>query len=188
MRKFLFITISAVLISCTNEVKEELNAVNNEATFQQNVENFMEFTKRFGNEDIEGVMDMFADSALWSPPEYNSYEWMPKDSLMGAMSNYMNNFDELTFTPGINLTGGNVVDGFWGGSRYRSDGAENTSSLSSASPNNIRVYGTWSSVHSETGKQTYSKWYAIINFNERGKIIRFNDWFNVDGLEVQINQ
>ena len=84
--------------------------------------------------------------------------------------------------------GGNVVDGFWGGSRYRSDGAENTSSLSSASPNNIRVYGTWSSVHTESGKQTYSKWYAIVNFNENGKIVRFNDWFNVDGLEVQINQ
>ena len=23
---------------------------------------------RFGEEDIDGVMDMFADSALWSPP------------------------------------------------------------------------------------------------------------------------
>ena len=148
----------------------------------------MEFTERFGEEDIDGVMDMFADSALWSPPEYNSYEWISKDNLRSALSDYMSNFDNLSFTPGINLPGGNVVDGFWGGSRYRSDGAENSSSLSSASPNNIRAYGTWSSVHTETGKKTFSKWYAIINFNENGKIVRFNDWFNVDGLQVQVSQ
>ena len=59
MKKFLLINIIAVFFSCTNEVKEELNAVNNEATFQKNVENFMEFTQLFGKEDIEGVMDMF---------------------------------------------------------------------------------------------------------------------------------
>ena len=28
----------------------------------------MEFTERFGEEDIDGVMDMFADSALWVLP------------------------------------------------------------------------------------------------------------------------
>ena len=74
----------------------------------------MEFTERFGEEDIDGVMDMFADSALWSPPEYNSYEWISKDNLRSALSDYMSNFDNLSFTPGINLPGGNVVDGFWG--------------------------------------------------------------------------
>jgi len=188
MKKILIISSALLIFSCTNEVKEELNAVNNEAIFQKNVENFMEFTMRFGEEDIDGVMEMFADSALWSPPEYNSYEWMSKDNLRSALSEYMSNFDNLSFTPGINLPGGNVVDGFWGGSRYRSDGAENSSSLSSASPNNIRAYGTWSSVHTETGKETFSKWYAIINFNEDGKIVRFNDWFNVDGLQTQVNQ
>ena len=103
MKKFLLVNMIAVFFSCTNEVKEELNAVNNEATFQKNVENFMEFTQRFGKEDIEGVMDMFADSALWSPPEYNSYEWVSKDNLRDALSNYINNFDDLSFTPGINL-------------------------------------------------------------------------------------
>ena len=58
--------------------------------------------------------------------------------------------------------------------------------IPSINPNNIRVYGTWNSKHTETGKETFSKWYAIINFNSAGKIVRFNDWFNVDGLEKQI--
>ena len=188
MKKLLLITLSAFLFSCTPEVQEELNAVNNEAAFNKNVRTFMDFTVAFGEEDIDRVVAFFADSALWSPPEYNSYEWLSRDELKGALSNYMKSFDGLKFTPGINLPEGNVVDGFWGGSRYRSDGLENTSSLSSASPNNIRVYGTWSSVHTESGKETFSKWYAIVNFNDNGKIVRFNDWFNVDGLQVQINQ
>jgi len=188
MKNLLQIMLLTILFSCTPEAKEELNAVNNEASFQKNVKNFMNFTREFRNENIDGVMNMFADSALWSPPEYNSYTWKSKDELREALLNYMNSFDDLTFMPGINLPGENVVDGFWGGSRYRSDGNENTSSLSSANPNNLRIYGTWSSVHTETGKKTYSKWYAIVNFNEKGKIVRFNDWFNVDGLQVQINE
>ena len=188
MKKLLLIFLSAIIFSCTTEVKEELNAVNNEAAFNKNVQTFMDFTTAFGDEDIDGVMNLFADSALWSPPEYNSYEWLNKDELKVALTNYMNAFDNLKFTPGINLPGGNLVDGFWGGSRYRSDGNENTSSLSSSNPNNIRVYGTWSSTHTESGKETFSKWYAIVNFNDSGKIVRFNDWFNVDGLQVQINQ
>ena len=188
MKKLLLITLSAFIFSCTPEVQEELNAVNNEDAFNKNVQTFMDFTVAFGEEDIDRVVAFFADSALWSPPEYNSYEWLSREELKGALSNYMKSFDGLKFTPGINLPEGNVVDGFWGGSRYRSDGLENTSSLSSASPNNIRVYGTWSSVHTESGKETFSKWYALVNFNDNGKIVRFNDWFNVDGLQVQINQ
>ncbi len=188
MKKITLIFSLLVLISCTQEMKEELNSVNNEAIFQKNVENFILFTKAFGDENIDEAMNLFADSALWSPPEYNSYEWKTKEDLRAALQNYMYTFDEITFTPGINLPQNNLVDGFWGGSRFRSDGKENTSSLSSSDPNNLRVYGTWSSIHTESGKITYSKWFALVNFNEAGKIIRFNDWFNVDGLQVQINQ
>ena len=98
---------------------------------------------------------------------------------------YFKDYDYITFTPGINLPNNNSVNGFWGGSNFRSDGSE-SSSQPSINPNNIRVYGTWNSKHTETGKETFSKWYAIINFNSAGKIVRFNDWFNVDGLEKQI--
>ena len=49
------------------------------------------------------VYEFFADSALWSPPEYNSYEWLSKDELKVALTNYMNAFDNLKFTPGINF-------------------------------------------------------------------------------------
>ena len=64
MKKLLLIFLSAIIFSCTTEVKEELNAVNNEAAFNKNVQTFMDFTTAFGEEDIDGVMNLFADSAL----------------------------------------------------------------------------------------------------------------------------
>ena len=177
-----FITL---MIACTPNVKEELNAVDNEATFKSNVSSFMEFTQHFKSEDVDKVMGMFADSVLWSPPVFNDYEWLEKEAMVETFKNYFKDYDNITFTPGINLPNNNTVDGFWGGSNFRSDGSE-SSSQPSINPNNIRVYGTWNSKHTETGKETFSKWYAIINFNSAGKIVRFNDWFNVDGLEKQI--
>lgn len=174
-----------LVLGCTPNVKEELNAVDNEATFKSNVSSFMEFTQHFKAEDIDKLMEMFADSVLWSPPVYNGYSWLEKESMVQTFEIYFKDYDNITFTPGINLPNNNSVDGFWGGSNFRSDGSE-SSSQPSINPNNIRVYGTWNSKHTETGKETFSKWYAIINFNSAGKIVRFNDWFNVDGLEKQI--
>ena len=49
----------------------------------------------------------------WNVKKYNSYTWKSKDELRDGLLNYMNSFDSLTFTPGINLPGENVVDGFY---------------------------------------------------------------------------
>ena len=52
--KLFQITLLVLLIyGCTPNVKEELNAVDNEATFKSNVSCFMEFTEHFRNEDME---------------------------------------------------------------------------------------------------------------------------------------
>ena len=46
--KLFQITLLVLLIyGCTPNVKEELNAVDNEATFKSNVSSFMEFTEHF---------------------------------------------------------------------------------------------------------------------------------------------
>ena len=52
----------------------------------------------------------------------------------------------------------------------------------------MRVYGTWSTVHTETGAPVYNKWYGVINFNEDNKIATFSDWMDVNGMQVQIQQ
>ena len=183
---FEILTVVIFFSACTPGVKEELNSVDLEATFNSNVNSFMKFTEHFREENIDKLMAMFADTVLWSPPVYNDYMWLDKESMAKVFEEYFQEYDDITFTPGINLPNENIVSGFWGGSNFRSNGSE-SSSQQSINPNNIRVYGTWNSTHTETNKKTYSKWYAIINFNSAGKIVRFNDWFNVDGLEKQIS-
>jgi hypothetical protein len=51
----------------------------------------------------------------------------------------------------------------------------------------MRVYGTWSMNHTETGAPVSNKWYGVLTFNEDGKIAVFSDWMDVNGMEVQIN-
>ena len=65
------------------------------------------------------------------------------------------------------------------GSLY-SEGETNTE------PNVMRVYGTWTSVHSATGAKTGTKWYGVLNFNDDNKIATFSDWMDVNGIQVQI--
>ena len=53
-------------------------------------------------------------------------------------------------------------------------------------PNAVRVYGTWKTTYKETGKKFSNKWYKLIILNEDGKIVYFSDWFDVAGIQVQI--
>ena len=76
--------------------------------------------------------------------------------------------------------GGDPQPAFWSGSVWPTENA-------TSAPNNIRIYGTWRAVHTESGKVVYNKWYGLMFFNEAGKVVRFTDWFDVNGMQVQIN-
>ena len=80
-----------------------------------------------------------------------------------------------TFQEGVGLPGDDGA-GFYAGSYYPD--LDN--------PNAVRVYGTWTPTHKETGKKVSNKWYGLIIFNEDGKISFFSDWFDVNGIQVQI--
>ena len=136
INQVLSLLLIVFVLSCTPNVKEELNAVDNAATFKDNVDTFMKFSEHFNSEDMDNVMSMFADSVLWSPPNYNDYQWLEKEVMAQAFQNYFDNYDNITFSPGINLPDDNIVDGFWGGSNFRSNGSE-SSSQPSINPNNI---------------------------------------------------
>ena len=43
-------------------------------------------------------------------------------------------------------------------------------------PNNIRMYGTWSMKNSNTGKTAKVKSYAVLTFNEDGKVIEATEF------------
>ncbi len=58
--------------------------------------------------------------------------------------------------------------------------------MATSSPLGMRIYGTWSGVHSESGAKVFNKWYGLLNFNTDGKIAEMSDWMDVSGMQAQI--
>ena len=73
-----------------------------------------------------------------------------------------------------------TVNGFWSGSVFPEQNAN-------SDPNVIRVYGTWTAIHSESGKEIGVKYFNLTTINEDGKIVQSSEYFDVNGLAVQIN-
>jgi len=162
------------------EAAAEKEKIRNSRIYDRNVASIRAFVQGFADKDLDAQMALFADSAMWSPPEYNGNVWVDADAMREVLQGYHDNFEDITFEEGIDLgMGGERQPAFWSGSLYPSGTATSV-------PNNIRIYGTWRSIHSETGKEVFNKWYGLMFFNEAGKIVRFTDWFDVNGMQVQI--
>ena len=98
--------------------------------------------------------------------------------MVNTAEQYFAEFDNLTFLPGdgeIDSKGA-----YWRESYY-SEVGESTSE-----PNVVRFYVTWTVTHTATGAITHNKWYAVIAFNEDGKVVMFSDWMDVSGMQAQI--
>ena len=147
----------------------------NQDTFDRNVATIKTWIKGFADKDLEGQMALYADTAKWSPPDYNGNVMVGLKGIVDVLTFYHNNFDDITFQEGVGLPGDDGA-GFYAGSYYPD--LDN--------PNAVRVYGTWTPTHKETGKKVSNKWYGLIIFNEDGKISFFSDWFDVNGIQVQI--
>ena len=160
-------------------VEKEMK-IKNQTIFDRNVASIRAFVQAFADKDLDAQMALFSDTAMWSPPQYNGNVWVGKDDLREVLAGYHENYENITFEEGIDLgLGGERQPAFWSGSVYPS---ETATSLS----NNIRIYGTWRSIHIESGNEVYNKWYGLMFFNEAGEIVRFTDWFDVNGMALQI--
>ena len=129
----------------------------------------------FADEDLDAQMDLMADDMQWSPPQYNGNVLVNKEGIGEAIQWYYDNFNDVIFHEGIGLTR-EKSNGFFGGSVYPQND----------NPNVIAVYGTWMPIHVETGKQVFNKWHAVIEFNDAGKIIYLSDFFDFNGIQVQL--
>ena len=53
-------------------------------------------------------------------------------------------------------------------------------------PNVVAVYGTSMPTHIETGKKIFNKFHSVYEFNDAGKIIYLSDFFDANGIQVQL--
>ena len=173
------LVLSTIIYSCNNNaVTGVVVSEEDKAKFQDQIASFRTFTKAFYNEDIDLFMSVMSDSLKWSPPSYNGNKISGADDIKATVMSYFEGYDLITFNEGEGLVGSDYA--YWSGSLY-SVGETNTDPLV------MRVYGTWAMTHTETGAPVYNKWYGVLTFNEDGKIAVFSDWFDVNGMQVQID-
>ena len=173
-----------VLTSCnTNNstVTENVGSSDQDkATFQKNIDAHATFAKAFNEENMELLMSTMADSLKWSPAFYNENKILGAEDFKSQIQVYFDQFDEVTFHPGEGLINEDAP-AYWAGSHYSSG-----EGMVTTSPNGIRVYGTWSAIHTETGAKIYNKHYGVLTFNSDNKIAEISDWMDISGMQAQI--
>ena len=109
-----------------------------------------------------------ADSIKWTGPNGDT---VGMESLKQSIQYWMETFDEMTYSEGDGLPGTDV--GFWGGNTY-------PVSQAMSGPNNVRMYGTWSMKNTESGQTAKTKHYAVLTFNEDGKVHTATEYASFD--------
>ncbi|UJH67769.1 nuclear transport factor 2 family protein [Allomuricauda sp. SCSIO 65647] len=144
------------------------------ADFDKKVETIRAFFQAHCDENLEAQSAMLADSLVWSPPSYNGNKWLGKEEFLAAIKGYHDGFDNIKYQEGV-VTADSIVGGFYSGSHYPKETA-------TKNPNVIRVYGTWTGTHAESGQEVGVKFFNLTTFNEDGKIATMSDYFDLGSL------
>ena len=179
MRSMVYKSISVVLMIAVGMIimaaHHENESQKKQEIFDRNVATTKAWLQGFADEDLDAQMDLMADDVQWNPAQYNGNVLVNKEGLGEAIKWYHDNFNDVIFHEGLDLTS-KKSNGFLGGSVYPQND----------NPNVVVVYGTWTPIHAETGKQVFNKWHGVLEFNEEGKIIYLSDFFDVNGIQVQL--
>ena len=153
MRKYFIIILSVLFVySCTN------NAYKIE--FEKNTEIAKAYLKLHEEENAEAMFEYLHPEMEWHMPVYGM-DMGDIEDVKEAIRGYQSEFNNMKFTADYWLPGVNTETGIPDGS--------------------TRVYGTWTSTHASTGKETSLTTYHSFEFNE-GKIFRGGDWFDLGGM------
>ncbi|MAR26229.1 MAG: hypothetical protein CMC50_02225 [Flavobacteriaceae bacterium] len=165
MKNLLFvITFIALFLSCDQPAPSNTDYDKGIALFEKNKVIANESFNLFIAKDLEGMMDMHSESLIWSPA--STTDSLSKDEFRTGMKEWMTEFDEFRFIdrqfyPGVN-----------------EDFIPNGS---------VRTYGTWLGTH-KSGKETVTKYYSVLEFNEDGKITADLEYFDVGGVFDQLEE
>ena len=166
------------LVACKQPVAVEESESPDYALFDRNVEVVRSFIKAHSDENLDAIQAILTDTLQYSPADYNGNQWLGKEEFTNTLKGYHDAFDNIKFTEGI-VTANSTLNGFWSGSVFPKENANSGGT-------NVRSYGTWSATHTASGKEIGVKWFALVGVNNDGQIVSFSDYFDVNGLAVQI--
>ena len=152
MKKVIILLIASVAISaCTN---------GKHAEFKKNTEIAKKYFKLHEVEDAESMFKYLHEDIEWHMPVYGM-EMAGIEEVKAGVLGYQADFDNMKFTADYWLPGVDTETGLADGS--------------------TRAYGTWTSTHAKSGKETKLTSYHSFEFKE-GKIISGGDWFDLGGM------
>ena len=176
-----FLVVSLIFVACQQPTEKTETETPDYAAFNEKVETIRAFIKAYSDEDLNAQIALLSDTLTWSPPVYNGNKFLGKKEYVDRLKDNHKNFENIKFTEGIVVQDGTLINGMFSGSVFPKDMATST-------PVNIRVYGTWTATHAETGKEVGIKWYSVIGVNADGKITSFMDYSDSSGVTLQINE
>ena len=157
------ITFIALFLSCDQPAPANLDYDKGIAMFEKNKATANESFNLFIAKDLDGMMDMHSEDLIWSPA--STTDSLSKDEFRAGMKEWMAEFDfkfvDRQFYPGVD-----------------EDFVPNGS---------VRTYGTWLGTH-KSGKETVTKYYSVLEFNEEGKITADLEYFDVGGVFDQLEE
>ena len=157
------ITFIALFLSCDQPAPANLDYDKGIAMFEKNKATANESFNLFIAKDLDGMMDMHSEGLIWSPA--STTDSLSKDEFRAGMKEWMAEFDfkfvDRQFYPGVD-----------------EDFVPNGS---------VRTYGTWLGTH-KSGKETVTKYYSVLEFNEEGKITADLEYFDVGGVFDQLEE
>lgn len=158
MKKFYLCMITLAVISCQQGMHPD---------FEENKAKIESFLALQANEqDPQAQMDMVHADLQWQPAFHGSKE-IGKEAFGAYLKGWQTAMEEVSFTPQAYLPGVSNETGLPDGS--------------------VRAYGTWTGVHTASGKKWSLTSYHTWDFKE-GKIIAGGDFFDAGGLMASLMQ
>jgi|TARA_B110000263_G_scaffold217893_1_gene204224 ketosteroid isomerase-like protein len=163
MKNLIIILVTVLFVtSCTPPPPDTSSLDAGMEMFNKNKEIADKTFDLFIAKDLEGMLNMYSDELIWSPA--NTTDSLSKAAFEEGMKDWMTEFEVFSFDNRQYYPG--VDDDFV--------------------PNgSVRIYGTWFGTHN-SGAQTVSKYYAVLDFNDEGKIVTDLEWFDVGGVFDQV--
>lgn len=176
----LFTLASCKEAATSDKAKTNMPSATDYADFDQKVETIRAFFRAHCDENLQAQSEMLADSVAWSPPGYNGNTWLGKEAFLAAIQGYHDNFDNIKYQEGV-ITADSIVGGFYSGSHYPEETAETTANV-------IRVYGTWTATHTESGQEVGVKFFNLTSFDQDGKIATMSDYFDLSSIVPKVEE
>ena len=152
MKNFIVVLLTVFLASCAVDSQHP--------DFEKHVELGKNFFKLHGEEKFDEMKDLLSDDLSWTSPAYGE-GLINKETQLGYIKMYQDLYDNINFEANYWLPG---VD-----------------TLSLQNDGSIRVYGSWTGVHTETGNEFNLSSYHTMAFQD-GKIVGGGDWFDLTGF------